>query len=174
MQRTDLQQLPAAIAPPPYTLRQYRAGDEEAWAGLMNHGLGHGWRAHHFWERFGRDREFLLGGLFFAEARGTVAGTASAGRGDCGSGVGVVQYVVVAPAHRGHGLAAPLSAAVLAYLRDQGFESAMLATSERRLAAIKTYFRLGFTPLYRGNGDGARWERVLGRVGSHDGKDGVL
>ena len=57
---------------------------------------------------------------------------------------------------------------------DQGFESAMLATSERRLAAIKTYFRLGFTPLYRGNGDGARWERVLGRVGSHDGKDGVL
>ncbi len=41
-----------------------------------------------------------------------------AGRGDCGSGVGVLQYVVAARAPRGHGVAAPPSAAVLACLRS--------------------------------------------------------
>jgi len=65
---------------------------------------------------------------------------------------GILDYVCVRAAHRGRGLGFGVCASVLGYFRLRGYQAVTLTTLDvtednHRLAAIKTYLRLGFLPV---------------------------
>jgi mycothiol synthase len=66
---------------------------------------------------------------------------------------GYVHWVGTHPDHRGKGLAYALVARVLQDFVARGYKGAYLETQSYRLAAIKTYLRLGFTPEYEVEGE---------------------
>ena len=64
---------------------------------------------------------------------------------------GVLDYVCVRPGHRGKDLGFGVCVSVLRYFRSRGYKAVSLLTLDvtadnRRLAAIKTYLKLGFLP----------------------------
>jgi len=80
-------------------------------------------------------------------------------------GTGYLHYVAVLPEARGHGLGYWVSLAALHQMRREGNAHALLETQDERLPAIKTYFRLGFSPDLTGHESyPARWEKILGQL----------
>ena len=73
-------------------------------------------------------------------------------------------WVAVAPAHQGHGLGLPVCRAVLWYARSRAWPVAILNTDDWRLAAIKTYLRLGFEPELTHDSHDARWREIRRRL----------
>ena len=59
---------------------------------------------------------------------------------------GDVGWVFCHPDHRGRSLGLALCARVVRRFLDAGYEAIRLHTEPHRLAAIKTYLRLGFVP----------------------------
>jgi mycothiol synthase len=76
---------------------------------------------------------------------------------------GYVHWVGTCPNHRGKGLAYALVARVLQDFVERGYGGAYLETQSYRLAAIRTYMRLGFTPEYEveGQNQQAIWSSVF-------------
>ena len=65
------------------------------------------------------------------------------------------------PDHSGQGLGFALSARVVNRFVAAGYRLIHLHTEEFRLAAIKTYLKLGFEPWMDGPDSTAQWARVL-------------
>jgi mycothiol synthase len=130
--------------PPGYGLRTFQPGDEEAWIALLNSGDFGGW------DRVRLDR-MLAGerapiphvGIFFATHQSQLAGTACTFLYPDAAELG---WVVVHPDHRGQQLSEVLTQAVLAFTQARGYDYVYLKTEDFRLAAIKTYLRVGFEP----------------------------
>lgn len=61
---------------------------------------------------------------------------------------GYVHWVGTHPAHARRGLASVLLARLLGEFAERGCRDAVLETEDFRLAAIRTYLRFGFTPVY--------------------------
>jgi mycothiol synthase len=148
--------------PPGYNLRTYRAGDEEAWLEMLSAGeFG-------VWDRSRLDR-LLAGerapmprkGIFFITQEDRPVGTASTFlyNGEQGE-QSELGWVAVHPQHRGHGLARQVCLAMLGFARDLGHAYTFLKTEEFRLAAIKTYLRLGFEPEMTDPRSPAQWEAL--------------
>jgi mycothiol synthase len=142
--------------PPGYGLRTFQMGDEEAWIALLNTGdFGE-------WDRTRLDR-MLAGerapiphdGIFFATHQGQLVGTACTFLYPDAAELG---WVVVHPAHRGRRLSEALTHAVLAFSQAQGYSYVYLKTEDFRLAAIKTYLRVGFEPEMVDPSHPAWWE----------------
>jgi mycothiol synthase len=136
--------LQAPRLPPGYDLRTFQPGDEEAWIALLNTGdFGE-------WDRVRLDR-MLAGerasiphdGIFFATHQGQSVGAACTFLYPDAAELG---WVVVHPDHRGYGLSLQLCRAVLAFSQARGYDYVYLKTEDFRLAAIKTYLRVGFEP----------------------------
>lgn len=67
--------------------------------------------------------------------------------------------------HRGLGLGAAISLAVLHYMSAQGFSRCFLRTTTARLHAIRTFLRVGFEPFVDDpRYDADLWERILARI----------
>lgn len=79
--------------------------------------------------------------------------------------MGTLHWVGVDPVHRGHRLGEWISLAVLHEFRARGLTSANLTTDDHRLAAIRTYTRLGFEPQRWHSSHEARWIDVMNRLG---------
>ncbi len=82
---------------------------------------------------------------------------------------GICDYVWAAEEHRGKGLAGAVTAAVLRYFRDAGYQAATLTTldvtdANHRLRAIKCYLKLGFVPV-RTDENAAVVETIFGQLG---------
>jgi mycothiol synthase len=76
---------------------------------------------------------------------------------------GYVHWVGTHPDHRSKGLAYALVAQVLQDFVERGYKGGYLETQSYRLAAIKTYLRLGFTPEYEveGKNHQAIWSSIF-------------
>lgn len=166
MIRSHFEDLPDLDIPEGYELRAYRPGDEAAWAGIMNTGLGSGWTAERCEEELTGLPRFRPDGLFFVTRQGEPVGSACAWP-DAPDDYARAQVhmVCVKPEHRGRRLGRVLCVAVLRYMRDHGFQSAYLTTDDFRLAAVKEYFDLGFEPDYVEESHRARWARVIAELG---------
>jgi mycothiol synthase len=157
------------VMPADYRLRTFEPGDEEAWARIMNTGIGKNYTAEGCRTNLLDRPQFRPEGLFFAVADdGTVAGSACAWRqSENEQRVGYVHMVCVLPEHRGHRLGYWLSLAVLHRFREWGMQEAILDTDDFRLPALRTYFDLGFFPLLRDNDPTQpdRWRNVMAELG---------
>ena len=152
----DIASIPAWDCPEGYSLRRIRRGDEEDLAKLLaSAGVGQS-----AWDDFDTPRmiEYLDApgkwrGTRAIEHKGELCAVAFAALLlDLSPPWGQLDYVCVHPEHRGQGLSLGVCAAVLQYFRVQRYENAGLSTlpilpDDHRLAAIKTYLKLGFLPV---------------------------
>ncbi len=142
--------------PEGYSLRKIRRGDEANLAKLLaSAGVGQS-----AWDDFDTPKmvEYLEAperwqGTRVIEHQGELCAACFATRrSDLCPPWGQLDYVCVHPQHRGKSLAFDVCAAVLHYFRSQGYKTATLSTlpilpDNHRLAAIKTYLKLGFLPV---------------------------
>lgn len=77
---------------------------------------------------------------------------------------GELGYVAGDPAHRGKGLGLAVCGAVVRRFLRAGYRHIYLKTDDHRLAAIKTYLRLGFQPYLFREDMLARWEAVCRQI----------
>ncbi len=75
-----------------------------------------------------------------------------------------LMYVVALAGHRGKGLGAAVTRAVMAAARCAGFARMVLYTDDARLAALHSYWSVGFRPWLSG-GEERRWDDVRRRLG---------
>ena len=164
MRRPDLLDLPALVISPGYALRTWLPGDEQAWADIMNTGIGEGWTVDLVREKFSTLPQFTPDAVFFATRDGQPVGTATAWRvPESETRQGYVHMVCVLPEHRGHNLGYLTTLATLHWFKQHGFSHAILETDDFRLPAIKAYLRLGFAPVIEPGDDEMRqrWDRIM-------------
>jgi mycothiol synthase len=147
---------------PGYGLRTYRPGDEDAWLALLSTGVFGAWDRPRLARMLAGERGPLpRTGLFFVTQADEPVGTACTflHPGECGD-VAELGWVVVHPKYRGHGLGLQVCRAVLGFVRDMGHSYIYLMTEDFRLAAIKTYLRLGFEPEMVDPSHPRRWQAI--------------
>jgi mycothiol synthase len=168
MRRPTLEGLPEIELPPGYTIRTSQDGDGLHWARIIRESF-----ADDRFDvlRFERDMKchpaYRPDRIFFVCAPDRLpCGTASAYRQEYfGPDAGYLHYVGVCPAYAGKGLGAAVSLAALGKFRSEGLKIAVLQTDDFRLPAIKTYLRLGFSPMIIDKDHPARWDVVFAGLG---------
>ena len=146
-----LEDLPPVELPPTYTIRTYRPGDQAAFVQIKNRvfvgavAAGRDWTVADFQRGFLDSPHFHPERIFFAIHNGEPVGTASAwATAHEGREVGLMHWVAVMPEHRGRGLGKALNVRALHRLAELGYREAVLNTGERREAAVRLYYSLGF------------------------------
>ena len=164
MKRPGLDGLQEINLPAGYTIRASHEGEGHHWAGILREAF-----ADNSFDEARFDREmkqhpaYDSDRIFFVcSSSGLPCGTASAYRdASFGETTGMLHYVGVRPSEAGKGLGMAVSLAALNRFREEGLESAFLQTDDHRLAAIKTYLRLGFLPLVVHESHPQRWNTVF-------------
>lgn len=164
MRRPTLDGLPALPnLPPGYTLRPYRDGELDAFVSVLRQAFDDAtWTPE-------RARTALIempevDPVLVIDWQGAPVATASARRRPEYPGSGYVHWVAVDPAHQGHGLGYVVTLAVLHAFAELGCRDAVLETDDPRLAAIRTYWKLGFRPESRHETHAARWAAVEAKL----------
>jgi mycothiol synthase len=161
--KRSLADLPPIDVPPGYALRHFRSGDAPAWAALMarNGELGP-WDIVRAEPYFAAEGRMPVEGAFFITAGDTPIATAQLHLKPEGPYAPIPElgWVAVDPAHQGHGLGAVASLAVMHYAVSLGHGEIFLLTDDWRLAAIRTYLKLGFEPWLTHASHPDRWRKV--------------
>ena len=161
MVHRNLSCLPDIEIPEGYELETYQPGDEQAWADIMNTGVGE-WTSEKCRENLTSQPQFLADGLFFITFGGKRVGSACAWRKSPDEWkVGVLHMICVVPEHRSKQLGHILNLTVLHYFRDHGFQEVWLSTDDFRIPAIKSYLRIGFEPHAFDDLHRERWQAVI-------------
>jgi mycothiol synthase len=165
MLRPHLRDLPALAMPAGYTMRTWRPGDEQAWADIMNTGIGSDWTAEKVTQHFTSKPQFAPGAVFFAVRGDQPVGTAAAWRvPETETRRGYVHMVCVLPEHRGRNLGYLVTLATARWFQQHGFEEALLETDDWRVPAIRSYLRLGFAPVTDDDEMRQRWRKVMAEL----------
>jgi len=153
---------PVPALPPPFSMRAWQAGDDEAWIGLLNASAAFGeWDA----ARLATETRGLVPEtqVFIVEGDSLVAGTGAFERQVQGMAGLELGWVVRHPGVRGAALGEIAFIAALRKARAiADGRPIFLYTDDHRLTAIEIYLRMGFVPDLQA--DGAfpkRWERVF-------------
>lgn len=150
--------------PDTYTLRTFRPGDEAGYLELMHLvGFSH-WGPETLESTLNR---VLPEGLFVVEHEsGILVATAMATHAPTQLHPfgGELGWVAVHPEHRGKGLGTIVCAAAIRRFRKAGYTRIFLRTDDHRLAAIKTYLKLGFVPFLFAPDMRDRWKVVCEKL----------
>ena len=147
---------------PPYTLREFRQGDEEGWVTLLNGGGELG-----VWD-LGRLRSEISSFLvpdaqFFVLCdRQIVSG---AGVYERSAACWEIGWVATRPHHRGRGLARHVCRAAVGAAFDLPARPIWLFTDDFRTRAIRLYLTLGFVPDCHHASHSRRWRAVFEQLG---------
>jgi mycothiol synthase len=164
MRRPQLDDLPALPAlPEGLSLRTYVPDDKASLAALLTRAFNETWDLQRVGERLAEAPDVSAIYLIIAGTNELVA-TASARLMDLYPGSGYLHWVGVDPTRQGNGLGAYVSGCVLRYFKDLGLRDAVVETHDYRLAAVRTYLRLGFVPEPRDREEQQRWARVLPHI----------
>jgi glycosyltransferase involved in cell wall biosynthesis/ribosomal protein S18 acetylase RimI-like enzyme len=143
-----------------FSIRPATESDLAAWAELMNGPMGY-WDEGRARRELWGDQDVLEGGVqLLLDPRKQLVGSATAKRSGTDPSAGYLHMVFVAPELRGRGLGRAISLAALHRLINAGVDTAILETDDWRLAAIRTYLKLGFEPDLAADGHDARWRRA--------------
>ncbi|MCY4482789.1 MAG: GNAT family N-acetyltransferase [Spirochaetaceae bacterium] len=161
-----LDSVPPPTLPAGYTLRTHRPGDEARFHELMELAGWPGWDDDRLSYSLNR---MLPDGWFMAVHSNSAVIVASAMALHNYKGTfpfwGELGWLAADPAHSGHGLGMAVSACVVRRFVDAGYRHIHLHTEHYRLAAIKTYLKLGFAPWIDGPDGDLHWAPVLDRLG---------
>lgn len=140
--RVGLKSLPALDLPGAVVIRPFGGGDEEVWNNIIEKSFG---QRYDFDSFMRNDPAFNAENILLAEVDGIPAATASAWcRDEFGTDTGYIHMVGCLPEFRGMRLGYWVSLAAMHKMRENGRANAVLHTDDFRIAAIKTYLRLGF------------------------------
>jgi len=152
--RKPLRSRPCAVAPPEgYAIRQYRLGDERAWADLRGQIFGQRPNPDEFWDQkymgVNMERDFAPEAFLFAvqgdRPVGLSGGIICHGRAAVqGRPVGVVAWTGVLSAHRRKGLGKALVCAGLSRVWGEGARVCDVQTQFYRAPAVNMYRAMGF------------------------------
>jgi len=152
-------------APVGYSIRTYLPGDEGNFLRLTIEGE---------FDRFDWGKlqfnvaKVIPDGWFFATRADThaVCGTAMCLHNYAGDTpfTGDVSWVVCSRTDRGHGLGACLTARVTRRFMDAGYSRIQLHTEYYRLAAIKTYLKIGYIPVIGSSALRSLWQETCERL----------
>lgn len=147
-----------------YSLRYFQSGDEKAWERIILEAFN---RPRNFSKTIASDDYFLPQRVLFVCHReaGPVATACAWHAPDTPDHVGYLYMVGALEAHRGKGLGYTVCVAALRQMVRDSKTSAMLVTDSSRLAAIKTYLRLGFLPKPLHGNHPLVWKNVLRQLG---------
>ena len=153
----------ARAVPPPglpagCQLRGFRPGDQPGWVELLAASGFEGWTVEKF-DAYTAEPERLTGSRA-VERDGRLVAATFASQRSLDPPTGALDYVICHPGHRGRRLGRIVCAAAMEYLADQGYTTISLLTDDWRLAAIKTYFNLGFEPVMTRVDMPDRWLKV--------------
>ncbi len=163
MRRDDLAGLPAVVPPDGIVIRRATAADAVGMADCFNAAFGGEWTAARVFAVLLHHPQVKA--TFVATSGGGVVATASAALEPERFGeVGVLHWVAALPTLSGKGLGGLVSLAALHASAELGLVAAVLTTDDQRLAAIRTYRRLGFRPFLTHMSHPARWQTVLAAI----------
>jgi mycothiol synthase len=149
-----------------YSIRNYQAGDEEAFLALMAETDFDRWTQEKLDYNLSR---VLPAGWFFAVEfpAQRIVGTAMCLHNYTGQNpfTGDLGWLACHPQHRGRGLGFALSALVTRRFCEAGYTQIQLHTEYYRLAAIKTYSRLGYVPVMYCREMYELWKHVCRQLG---------
>ena len=169
MLRNHLDDLPEVRIPDGYGLRTYESGDDQSWCDIMEGNVGQNWTVEKFVEKMSSDPRFSPEGLFFATQNGQPVASACAWKADREEKrIGDVHMVGALDSHRGKGLGHLVNSAVLAKLKELGFEKAHLKTDDWRIPAINSYLKAGFQPLNTHISHAERWDVILEKIAAYE------
>lgn len=145
-----------------YAIRTYRPGDESRFYQLMELVGWKGWND----ERLSYSlNQILPDGWFMVlhEASGVIVASAMALHNYKGTYPfwGELGWLVADPDHSGRELGMAVAAQVVRRFVDAGYRLIHLHTEDFRLAALKSYLKLGFVPWIDGQDIKERWQRIL-------------
>jgi len=156
---------PAVRWPPGYALRTYRRGDEPRFYQVMELAGWPGWNDEKLrpWiARIPPESWFMA----VHEPSGEIVATAMGlhDHSETHPFGGELGWVASDPAHAGKGLGLVVCAAVTGRLIAAGYRNIHLYTEHWRLAASKTYFKLGYIPFLCTPEMPERWRAVCAQL----------
>lgn len=156
---------PSLSIPPGYALRTYQPGDETRFYQVMALAGWPGWDDAKLSPWFPR---MLTAGWFMLlhEQSRQIVATAMAlsDMQEFGETGGELGWVASDLTHAGQGLGRAVSAAATARMIQAGYRHIHLYTEDFRLAAIKTYLKLGYQPYLDLPEMTARWQAVCAQL----------
>jgi GNAT superfamily N-acetyltransferase len=163
MLRPSLDDAPQYSLPRPFSVRWYRAGDEQHWLAMKARSD----RFHHadlayYQHTYGAFTDLLpQRQTFLCDGAAEPIGTATAWFEEFASQqYGKVNWVFIVPEAQGRGLAKPLVSTIVQRLHELGHSRALLYTLTTRLPAIHLYQHFGFVPCLRQATDVAAWADI--------------
>ncbi len=158
--------LPDLKLPPGVTLKKFEPGDEGRWAAVLQAAGDLGaWSPERAKRALSGPARVDSDGIHFLVVDGKAVATACVQVNDARPDLPELGYVSVMPEYRGHGFGRLISLAVLKHIEERGHRSCFLRTDDHRLAAIKTYMRLGFDPDLSHSSYPKRWEALWTTLG---------
>lgn len=148
MRRPHLHNIPLTSLPGGYEFRTADPdGDEPTLAEVLSAAFREPWTVQTVRERLTRAAD--VNAVYVVTWRGAVVATASSRRvPDRFPGEGYVHWVGTHPDHTRKGIGAYIMARLLQDFIDRGSRTAVLETDDFRLPAVRTYLKMGFTPVY--------------------------
>ncbi len=161
MRRPSLTGLPPIELPVGFSIRGATETDLAAWGELMNGPKGY-WDESRARRELWGDRDVLDDGIqLLVDPDGKLVGSATAKRSPIEPGSGYLHMVLLERELRSRGLGRAVSLAALHRMVAEDMGAASLEIDDWRLAAIRTYLRLGFEPDPIAEDHEARWQRIL-------------
>lgn len=152
---------PVAQLAPGYALRTYQPGDEPQFYALMEAVGWPGWdddKLRPWLARVIPEGWFVV--VECTKQKVVASAMALHNHTDQHPFGGELGWVACHPAHTGRGLGLAVSAAVTSRLIAAGYRNIHLYTEDWRLAALKTYLKLGYVPFIYAPPMEARWRAV--------------
>ena len=164
----DLEGVPEAALPEPFTIRRYAEGDEENWTNIhLEADLYSDITPELFGEEFGHDRKMLAQRQYYlCDGDGKTVGTTTVWTNADfpEKNWGRIHWVAIVPSAQGKGLAKPLLSVCLKRMKELGHNGAYLDTSSVRVPAINLYIRYGFVPHIAKAEDAETWRAIGEKV----------
>lgn len=155
--------LPDVRVPDGYVLRRYRPGDEDGWQELLRAGgFSEDWSSKTVRD-YMTDPVRRAGSWVAVLQNNLVSATFATPDAQCAE-IGLLDYVVTHPDHRGKGLSRAVCTGVMRFFHDRGYDRIRLLTDDWRLPAISLYLSLGFEPEMTRADMPGRWQEVRNKL----------
>lgn len=166
MQRPDWEGLEDVVLPAGCRLAHYEPGMEEAWERIISESFDVARGPGYFENAMRKDYAFRPERVLFVLDKDAPVATSSAWyKPEFGPTAGYLHMVGVLPEAGGKRLGYWVSLACLHQMRAEGRTHAVLQTDDFRLAAVKTYLRMGFIPRLIHENQRQRWLDIFDALG---------